>query len=56
VTTPDWSLVTAAREAGGRITPARLKAVLPKGDVDAQVAAFARRGYRFAPGDRKSVV
>ena len=55
MTTPDWSLVTAARESGGRITPARLKAILPRGDVDAQIAAFARRGYKFAPGQRGSL-
>jgi len=56
VTKLEWSLVITAKESGGRIAPAALRALVAEGDLDAQVAAFARRGYRFEPGPRGALV
>ena len=48
MTKPNWSLVTRAKESGGTIRPAGLRAVLAGADLDAELAAFSRRGYHFS--------
>ena len=44
---PNWSIVTAAKEAGGRLTRSRLEKILDGGDLAEEIAAFTRRGYHF---------
>jgi len=55
VTKLNWSLVAAARDGGGRITPAKLKAVLAGADLESETAAFAGRGYKFSLTPRGSL-
>jgi BirA family biotin operon repressor/biotin-[acetyl-CoA-carboxylase] ligase len=56
VTKPDWGLVTAARESGGRLTQSRLAAIVEPARLDAQLAAFAKRGYAFSVTPRGTLV
>lgn len=44
---PNWSLVTAAKEAPRGLSAARLRRVLGDGDLQEQLGAFSRRGYHF---------
>lgn len=44
---PNWTLVTAAREAAGTLHPSTVRRILDGGDLDDELAAFSRRGYHF---------
>ncbi len=48
MTKPVWSIVTTAKEAGGVIGRARLRALLGKSPLDEQLTAFSHRGYHFS--------
>jgi BirA family biotin operon repressor/biotin-[acetyl-CoA-carboxylase] ligase len=47
VTTPNWSLIAAARESKRALPAARVASILAGADLDAELGAFSRRGYRF---------
>jgi len=51
MTDPNWLLVTTAKESKRALSAARVKSILKGADLDAQLAAFARRGYHFERTD-----
>ena len=55
MTRANWAILAAARDAGGRVTPAKLRTLLDGEPLEAQVSAFARRGYTLALSPRGSL-
>ena len=56
MTKPNWSLLVAARENGGRITQARLAEIITPCELEGELAAFSRMGYRFSTNARGTLV
>lgn len=56
MTKPAWDLVAALRDAGGRITRARLSRIIEPAEIEGQIALFARRGYVLAQDKRGALV